>query len=68
MCGAAGYPDLTPAHEPPRTVNPVTRRRAGIERARRVLRFEASTPLADGLKRLAAWYADTAAVKQMEAG
>ena len=68
MCGAAGYPDLTPAHEPPRKVNPVTRRRAGIERARRVLRFEASMSLTEGLRRLYTWYADTAAVKhQMEA-
>ena len=67
MCGAAGYPDLTPAHEPPRKINPVSRRRAGIERARRVLRFEASVSLAEGLRRTAAWYADSAAMKQMEA-
>jgi UDP-glucose 4-epimerase len=66
MCGAAGHPDLTPVHEPPRKVNPVSRRRAGIERARRSLRFETSIPLAEGLRRLAAWYADRTAIGQLE--
>jgi UDP-glucose 4-epimerase len=67
MCEAAGHADLTPVHELPRTLHPISRRRAGIERARRVLRFQATTPLPEGLRRLAAWFAEATATKQVEA-
>lgn len=61
MCQAAGRPELAPIHEAPRRVNPVTRRCAEVERARRALGFSARTGLRDGLARLAAWYCDTLA-------
>src|SRR5205085_489910 len=43
-------------HAPARKVNGVTRRLAATEKARRMLRFEASVPLERGLAGLVAWW------------
>ena len=42
--------------QPARKVNPVQRRLADIEKARRLIGFEASVPLDEGLERLVAWW------------
>jgi UDP-glucose 4-epimerase len=47
---------IAPEHGPARTVNPVPRRLASTEKARRLLGFEASVPLDEGLSRLVAWW------------
>lgn len=54
---AAGRPEVPPVFEPPRAVNPVTRRLADMTLAREALGFEASTPLDEGLRRLVRWHA-----------
>jgi UDP-glucose 4-epimerase len=41
---------------PERIVNPVPRRLADISKAKRLLGFESSTPLGEGLERLIAWW------------
>jgi len=56
LCVAAGHPDVEPVFEPPRKVNPVTRRQACTKRARERVGFEARTSLEDGLVRLVAWH------------
>ena len=56
LCEAAGHPGVTPVFEAPRVVNPVTRRLAATGLAREVLGFEATTSLADGLRRLVEWH------------
>jgi UDP-glucose 4-epimerase len=56
MCDAAGFQRLEPVFEPARKVNPVTRRLAAVEHARRGIQFTASVPLEEGLKRLVEWY------------
>ncbi len=56
LCEAAGRAGLEPVFEPPRKVNPVSRRRAGVERAARELGFRARIPLSDGLRRLVEWH------------
>jgi UDP-glucose 4-epimerase len=48
---------LDPEFHPPRKVNPVPRRLADTGRAREEIGFVAQTPLADGLRELAAWRA-----------
>lgn len=62
LCRAAGYPDVRPAFEPPRKVNPVSRRLASTAKARELLGFEATTTLDEGLRRLVAWHRETTAV------
>jgi UDP-glucose 4-epimerase len=57
MCAAVGRPDLQPILEPPRKVNPVTRRRAAVERAKAHIGFATRVDLAEGLSRLVAWHA-----------
>jgi UDP-glucose 4-epimerase len=47
---------IPPEYGPPRAVNPVPRRLASTEKARRMLGFEAQVPLEDGLSRLVAWW------------
>lgn len=47
---------IAPEYGPARAVNPVPRRLASTEKARRVLGFEASVPLEQGLERLVAWW------------
>ena len=42
--------------QPARKVNPVQRRLADVEKARRLIGFEASVPLDEGLERLVAWW------------
>ncbi len=63
---AAGRPDLEPVFMPPRAVNPVARRQAGVQKARDCIGFTARLGLAEGLRELVAWHAaatrDAAAV------
>ena len=47
---------LEPEYRPDNTVNPVSRRLADVSKAKRVLGFEARTPLEEGLKKLSEWY------------
>ena len=47
---------IAPEYGPPRAVNPVPRRLASTEKARRLLAFEAQVPLEEGLSRLVAWW------------
>jgi UDP-glucose 4-epimerase len=46
----------TPEYGPERKVNAVPRRLASTDKARRLLGFEASVPLEEGLSRLVAWW------------
>jgi UDP-glucose 4-epimerase len=48
--------DLRPAYGPERKVNPVSRRLADIERARRFIGFEARVSLDAGLRSLVSWW------------
>jgi UDP-glucose 4-epimerase len=48
--------DLQPEYGPERKVNPVPRRLADVDKARRLLGFEARVPLDEGLRRLVAWW------------
>jgi UDP-glucose 4-epimerase len=48
--------DLQPEYGPERKVNAVPRRLADIRKAKQALRFEAQTPLEEGLRRLVAWW------------
>ena len=52
---ATGARHLVPEFHPPRKVNPVPRRLADTQRARRELGFSTEVPLEEGLRRLAAW-------------
>ena len=45
-----------PEHRPERNVNPVSRRLASTERARRMIGFNASVSLEEGLTRLVEWW------------
>jgi UDP-glucose 4-epimerase len=56
ICDGTGHPDVTPVHEAPRAVNGVTRRQAGIEKARDLIGFEAQIDLAEGLQKIIDWY------------
>lgn len=56
LCAAAGHPEVSPAFEAPRKVNPVTRRLAAIEAARTAIGFETTTALEDGLRHLVEWH------------
>jgi UDP-glucose 4-epimerase len=47
---------IAPEYGPARAVNPVPRRLASTEKARRMLGFEAQVPLEEGLSRLVAWW------------
>lgn len=62
LCRAAGHPEIQPTFEPPRKVNPVSRRLASTARARELLGFETTTGLDEGLGRLVAWHRETTAV------
>jgi UDP-glucose 4-epimerase len=48
--------ELVPVHGPERSVNPVPRRLASIDKAQRLLGFTASTGLEQGLRQLVAWW------------
>ena len=56
-CDASGHRDLEPIYGEARKVNGVTRRRASIERAQRVIGFQAQVGLREGLRELVGWYA-----------
>ncbi len=56
LCEATGHTDMEPIFAPPRKVNPVTRRRAAVERARDGIGFEACTGLRVGVKALVIWH------------
>lgn len=51
-----GRPDLVPVHVEERAVNPVQRRLADVEAARRHLGFAAAVSLRQGLQDLVAWW------------
>jgi UDP-glucose 4-epimerase len=57
VCQATGHPGLEPIFQPPRKVNPVTRRRAGVDRARTMIGFETRIELLEGLRGLVNWHA-----------
>ena len=57
LCDAAGYPLAEPTFEAARKVNPVTRRLAATEHARKGIGFVAQTPLDEGLRALVRWHA-----------
>jgi len=50
--------NLKPEHRPANSVNPVSRRLAGISRAQKLLGYEPMVPLDEGLLRLSHWYFD----------
>jgi UDP-glucose 4-epimerase len=56
LTAAAGRPDLEPTFMPPRTVNPVARRLAGVELARERIGFSSQVSLEAGLRSLVAWH------------
>jgi UDP-glucose 4-epimerase len=56
LCRAMGRPDLLPEHASERAVNPVQRRLADVEAARRLIGFAAEVPLEAGLRGLVAWW------------
>jgi len=60
---AAMESKLTPEHAPERKVNPVPRRLANIGKARRLIGYEPSISLADGLRTLVAWWHDEQCAK-----
>lgn len=51
-----GTPDLHLEYGPERSINPVPRRLAGIDKAERLLGFKAKVGLEDGLSRLVQWW------------
>ena len=51
-----GRAHLVPEFAPERDINPVPRRLASTDKARRMLGFEAEIPLADGLRGLVDWW------------
>ena len=57
LCEAKGRSDLQPVLEPPRKVNPVTRRCASTELAQTQTGFQTRISLADGLRQLVEWHA-----------
>lgn len=56
VCEAAGQPTVTAVFEPPRKVNPVTRRLAAVDKARTALGFQATVTLEEGLRQTIRWY------------
>ena len=55
MLELMGRPDLRPEHQEERKTNPVRRRRASTEKAKKMLGFESKVDLREGLKELIAW-------------
>jgi UDP-glucose 4-epimerase len=53
---AMGRGGLQPVHQEARAVNPVPRRLADIDAARRLIEFEASVPLDEGMRNIIAWW------------
>jgi UDP-glucose 4-epimerase len=65
LCEQAGFPNVEPEFQPPRKVNPVTRRRAATARTFEAIGFKATTSLREGLDALISWHAD---VRTLEKG
>lgn len=55
MLELMGRPDMKPEHAEERKVNPVRRRRASTEKAKRLLGFESQVDVRQGLEQLIAW-------------
>jgi UDP-glucose 4-epimerase len=55
MLELMGRPDLRPEHQEERKTNPVRRRRASTEKAKKMLGFESKVDIREGLKELIAW-------------
>lgn len=55
MLELMGRPDMKPEHAEERKTNPVRRRRASTEKARRLLGFESQIDVRQGLEELIAW-------------
>ncbi len=55
MLELMGRPDMKPEHAEERKVNPVRRRRASTEKAKRLLGFESQVDVREGLRQLIAW-------------
>jgi UDP-glucose 4-epimerase len=51
-----GRSELVPLHEAERAINPVQRRLADVEAARRLIGFSTTIPLEEGLAELVAWW------------
>jgi UDP-glucose 4-epimerase len=56
LASVMGKPRLTPEFAPERSVNPVPRRLASTSKAERLLGFQASVPLEQGLYELVEWW------------
>lgn len=56
LCQVMDRADLVPEHVAERTVNPVQRRLADVETARRLIGFTAGVPLEHGLRDLVGWW------------
>jgi UDP-glucose 4-epimerase len=56
LCETVGRGDLRPVLEPPRKVNPVTRRQAAVQRAKDEVGFQTRTGLEAGLRQLVEWH------------
>jgi UDP-glucose 4-epimerase len=56
LCREAGHPEIQPIFEPPRKINPVTRRQASIDKSKVGIGFEAAVALPEGLRELVSWY------------
>lgn len=56
LCTAAGHPGVEPAFQPPRKVNPVSRRLASTDLARERIGFVAEVGLEEGLRHLVRWF------------
>jgi len=54
---------VRPAHAPERKVNPVPRRCADVDKARRLLGFEPVIGLEEGLRQFAAWWQEEQCAK-----
>lgn len=56
--------DLRPEYGPARKVNLAQRRLADVNKARRLLGFEARVPLEDGLRQVVAWWREARVVRE----
>ena len=56
LTAVMGRPSLAPAFQAARAVNPVERRLADVEKARRMLGFASEIPLREGLRHLVDWW------------
>ena len=59
MLELMGRPDLKPEFQEERKVNPVNRRLAGVQKAKKGLGFESKIDIREGLKHLIAWRRET---------